>query len=173
MFRAGEEWSFPDKRRFVKKGFERPLNEKRKASPIPFHNAFFNALFIPPAEESGDPGINSSSPLARSGREAYKIYLPTRPRSFFLFNPPDNCITSHCACPPTLSPIVGSPSFFPSLDRLHFLPVTQSVCRFNFIFLLSFLCQFSPPFSSCARRQSECPAIERKRVLFFEKLEFS
>lgn len=164
---------FPRQASICQEGLRTPSQREAESfTPPPFHNAFFNALFIPPAEESGDPGINSSSPLARSGREAYKIYLPTRPRSFSLFNPSDNCITSHCACPPTLSPIVGSPpllpSFLPSARRsFAFFTGDPVSLPLQFHSPALFVPFFSPPFSFCARRQSECPVIERKRVLCF------
>lgn len=113
MFRAGGEWSFPDKRRFVKRGFERPLNgnKKRKAPPAtpPLrlnarHNAF-NALFIPPAEESEAIRAHQRNKFELSSTpdraEAYKIYLPTRAALFSNqpYSTPDNCIMSHCALP--------------------------------------------------------------------------
>lgn len=128
MFRAGGEWSFPDKRRFVKRGFERPLNgnKKRKAPPATppprlnaRHNAF-NALFIPPAEESEAIRAHQRNKFELSSTpdraEAYKIYLPTR-AALFSSSPIQRRITvlrlivpspthpfAHCRLPSTPPP---------------------------------------------------------------------
>lgn len=141
MFRAGGEWSFPDKRRFVKRGFERPLNgnKKRKASPPsppPFNHGSMPATmpsmpspFIPPAEESEAIQRNKFV-HARSGRSLQNLLTYER-RSFFFLRatgPIQRRITVLrliVPSPTLLSPIVGSPP--PRVDRLHFLPVTGEV----------------------------------------------
>lgn len=128
MFRAGGEWSFPDKRRFVKRGFERPLNgnKKRKAPPAT-PPPRLNAATMPSMPSLSRPrkkarrsahtrGINSSSPARPIGPKPTKftylrepLFFPTSPIQrritvLRLIVPSPTHPFAHCRLPSTPPP---------------------------------------------------------------------
>lgn len=104
---------FPRQASICQEGLRTPSQRQQEAESSPRHpsttaqcrhNAF-NALFIPPAEESEAIRAHQRNKFELSSTpdraEAYKIYLPTRAALFSNqpYSTRDNCITSHCALP--------------------------------------------------------------------------